>query len=90
MNAFGVEIVYAFDPLVELSGATGILALSAELAGRLIAEHRAESVRLHACEPLRYVAGSRANEAARLALRAMRGDKAAGAARSRRVAKLEG
>lgn len=85
----GVLIVYAFDPLDELEHARGILALPAELAGRLIAEHRVEAMAEHAGEALRYVAGSSAHEAARQALRLARAKATPTASRTRKLARLE-
>jgi hypothetical protein len=79
-------IVYAFDPVAELRDAMGLLVLSAELAGRLVAEHRVEVVGDHINAPLRFVAGSAANVAARDALRAAR---AGPGTRARKVARLE-
>jgi hypothetical protein len=77
-------IVFAFDPIDELGDAHGLLVLSAELAGRLIAEHRAEATAPHIASPMRFVVGSAAHDAAREALRAAR---EADAARSVRAAR---
>lgn len=81
----GIVIVYAYDP-VEALGA-GVLVLDAEVGGRLVAEHRAELIETHRHEPMRFVAGSAANLAARDALRAARSEAEARPARKR--AKLE-
>lgn len=67
-------LVYAFDPVEELGGASGLLGLPAQTARRLIAEHRVEEVAPHVADALRFVAGSPAHEAARQALRDARGE----------------
>lgn len=81
-------IVYAFDPVDELDGALGLLVLSADLAGRLIGEHRVEAVGAHVHAPLRFVTGSAANVAARQALRDAR-EAVRAPTRARKVARLE-
>jgi hypothetical protein len=81
-------IVFAFEPVAELGGAHGLLVLSAELGGRLIAEHRAEAVGGHIGSPMRFVPGSRAHAAAAVALREAR-EATAARPRSRKIARLE-
>jgi hypothetical protein len=66
-------IVFAFDPVDELDGRAGVLVVEDELAGRLIAEHRAERVEEHCTDSLRYVTGSAANLEAAAALRGLVG-----------------
>lgn len=84
-------IVYAFDPVEELDHARGLLVLSAELAGRLAAEHRVEVVGEHIHASLRFVEGSAAHAAAREALRAARAARTpTPGVRPRKVARLEG
>ena len=72
----GVTIVYAFDPVEELENRSGLLPVPTEQAERLVAEHRVERVSEHTNSSMRYVAGTNANEAARDALRAARGEAA--------------
>lgn len=87
----GVVLVCAFDPVAELGNASGLLALSTELAARLIAERRVEATADHASEPLRYVRGSRAYAAARQALRDARAGVMPhrGPGRPRKIPRLE-
>jgi hypothetical protein len=80
-------IVFAFDPVEELGGVRGLLVLSAELAGRLIAEHRVESAAAHFGSPLRFVVGSEAHRQAGQALRELR-EQATQGPRARKVARL--
>ena len=72
MSGGGIVIVFAFDPVEELQDGTGLLPADAELAERLVAEHRAERPQDHAGESMRYVAGSAAFNSARDALRSAR------------------
>ena len=81
-------IVFAFDPVAELDDATGLLVLSAELAGRLIAEHRAEPTAPHLGHPMRFVVGSHAYTAARQALRDARDGTVTRAPHERKRARL--
>ena len=82
-----VVIIFAFDPVDELQGRTGALPADAELAGRLIAEHRAELVETYIADSMRYVSGSDSFNAARDALRAAR---ASAMRKVRKTAKVEG
>lgn len=66
-------ILYAFDPIHELEGRSGIVVVERALAERLIAEHRAESMETHRNEAMRYVTGSAANLAAAASMRDARG-----------------
>ena len=84
----GAVLVYAFDPVDELAGGVGLLAIDAELAGRLAAEQRVELVEEHANDPGRYLTGHPANDAARAALRSARAGALAGERRRGRP-KLE-
>jgi hypothetical protein len=64
-------LVFAFDPVPEFGNRVGIIACDDEaVAARLLAAHRVERMDQHACEPLRYVAGSPAHAAACAQLRA--------------------
>ena len=72
MSPAAVVVVFAFDPVAELAGRSGVLVVSRELAERLICEHRAEDLESHRGESMRYVAGSVANIAAAAALREAR------------------
>jgi len=87
MRAAAVVLVYAFDPIDELGGVTGVQPVPDELAGRLIAEFRAELIESHLNDSQRFVAGSPQHEAARLALRARRGE--VGVRKVQRAPKLE-
>lgn len=66
-------IVFAFEPVDELEGRSGIAVVDAELAALLIAEHRAELMEGHQTESMRYVTGSAAYVGAAAELRAARG-----------------
>jgi hypothetical protein len=66
-------VIFAFDPVDELDGRAGVLVVADELAGRLIAEHRAERVDEYCNDSLRYVTGSAANLEAAAALRGLVG-----------------
>jgi hypothetical protein len=66
-------VIFAFDPVDELEGRSGVIVCAGDLAGRLIAEHRAEDLESHRNESMRYVTGSAANLEAAAALRASRG-----------------
>ena len=69
MTMGSILIICAFDPVDELDGKAGVFAVDAELAGRLVAEHRVELVRDYASDSMRFVPGSEAYIAAREALR---------------------
>ena len=66
-------VVFAFDPVDELEGRSGVLVVADDLAERLIAEHRAELLEDHRDEAMRYVVGSAANLEAAAALRGLVG-----------------
>jgi hypothetical protein len=57
-------IVFAFEPVPELEGRSGVCVVDHVLAEQLIAEGRAEDFEAHRGESMRYVTGSAANVAA--------------------------
>jgi hypothetical protein len=79
-----VVLVYAFEPLPELDGRSGVIALDAADADTLVAALRVERIEPHCNEAMRYVEGSDANRAARDALHAAHRQAAARARRATR------
>ena len=75
MSEGGVTIVYAYDPVDELQGRTGVLPAPRALADQLVAEHRVERLGSHIGSPMRFTPGTPAFQAAREALRKARGER---------------
>jgi len=67
-------LIFAFDPIEELGGRAGVLAVEPALAETILAERRAERIEDHATLSMRYISGSPEHAAARDALRAARAE----------------
>lgn len=65
-------IVFAFEPVPELEGRSGVCVVTEALGARLIEEGRAEDLEAHRSDSMRYVTGSAANLDAAAALRESR------------------